>query len=113
MALDLDCPNCNTDDHVVLIEALTGTQRKLRCEHCGYDWLRGEAARQKIALPTLDEMKGRFPKPGDVDAVRLVRADELKAAFLEREPEPEQNVAPYWAKYQQIFSAQGLSLIHI
>jgi hypothetical protein len=44
MALDLDCPNCRTDEHVVLIEAMTGTQRKLRCDKCGYESLRGEPA---------------------------------------------------------------------
>lgn len=108
MALDLDCPTCKTDDLVVLVEALTGTQRRLRCEQCGYEWLRGEPAPQKIALPTLDDIKKRFPKPGDVDPNRLARARELKAEFLKREPEPEPNVATYWEKYQHVFSAGGL-----
>ena len=65
MALDLDCTTCLTDDHVVLVETLTGTQRRLRCEQCGYEWLRGEPAPQKVALPTLGDIKKRFPKPGD------------------------------------------------
>ncbi|WP_445257347.1 hypothetical protein [Nocardioides aurantiacus] len=108
MAIDLDCNACKTDDHVVLVEALTGTQRRLRCEQCSHEWLRGEPAAQKVALPTLDEIKKRFPKPGDVDSNRLARAGELKAEFLKREPEPESNVAPYWARYQQVFSAEGL-----
>ena len=108
MALDLDCPTCGTDDHVVLVETLTGSQRKLRCDQCGYEWLRGQAAPQKVALPTLEEIRQRFPKPGDVDPHRLARAAELKAEFLKHEPEPEANVAPYWARYQHVFSAAGL-----
>jgi len=108
MALDLDCSNCQTDEHVELVERLTGTQKKVKCTNCGHAWLRGEPARQKIPLPTLEDIKKRFPKPGDVDPGKLVRANELKAEFLELEPEPEPNVAPYWAKYQQVFSAQGL-----
>lgn len=108
MAIDLDCSNCQTDEHVVLVERMTGTQKKLQCEHCGREWLRGEPERQKIPLPTLEDIKRRFPKPGDVDPEKIARAYELKAEFLEREPEPEPNVAPYWAKYQQVFSAEGL-----
>lgn len=51
-------------------------------------------------------------KPGDVDPGKLARVNELKAEFLKREPEPEPNVASYWAKYQQIFSAEGLPAAH-
>ncbi len=108
MALDLACPTCGTDDYVVLAETLTGSQRKLRCEQCGYAWLRGQPASQKAPLPTLEEIRQRFPKPGDVDPVRLARVAQLKAEFLKLEPEPEASVAPYWARYQQIFSAAGL-----
>jgi hypothetical protein len=48
--------------------------------------------------------------PGDVDPAKLARTNELKAEFLRREPEPVPNVAPYWAKYQKVFSASGLRL---
>lgn len=97
-----------TDEHVVLVKLLTGTQRKLRCAYCGFEWLRGEPAPQKWSLPSLEDIKKRFPKPGDVAAERLARAAELKIEFLTREPEPDPNVAPYWAKYQRVFSAEGL-----
>lgn len=56
----------------------------------------------------LEDIKKRFPKPGDFDAERLSRAAEFKVEFLRREPEPEPNVAPYWTKYQQVFSVAGL-----
>lgn len=110
MAIDLvECSNCETDEHVKLVERLTGTQKKLKCSTCGHEWLRGEPARQKVQLPTLEEIKKRFPKPGDVDPGRLARANELKAEFLRREPEPVPSIAPYWAKYQQVFSSNGLA----
>ena len=86
MAIDLDRSTCHTDEHVVLVERLTGAQRKLKCEHCGHEWLRGEPARQKVPLPTLEDIKRRFPKPGDVDPEKVARASELKAEFLNREP---------------------------
>ncbi|WP_154604949.1 hypothetical protein [Arthrobacter sp. AQ5-05] len=109
MAINLDCSTCGTDNDVVLAEKLSGTQRKLKCEHCGNEWLRGEPAQQKIPLPSLQDIKQRFPKPGNVDPVKLARANELKGEFLRQEPEPVPNVAPYWAKYQQVFSAKGLA----
>ncbi|WP_017197900.1 hypothetical protein [Arthrobacter sp. M2012083] len=109
MAIDLvECSHCQTDEHVRLVELLTGTQKKLMCENCGQAWLRGAPARQKVQLPTLEEIKKRFPKPGDVDPQKLARANVLKVEFLRREPEPVPNVAPYWTRYQQVFSAEGL-----
>ncbi|MET3142789.1 UNVERIFIED_ORG: hypothetical protein ABIB13_002507 [Arthrobacter sp. UYEF2] len=108
MAIDVDCSTCLTDEHVVRLELLTGTQRRLKCENCGHEWLRGEPAPQKIPLPTLADIKKQFPKPGDVDPEKIARANELKAEFLAREPYPERKVGPYWAKYQQVFSADGL-----
>lgn len=108
MAIDLACSICHTDEHVELVEKLSGTQRKLRCENCGSEWLRGEPARQKIPRPTLVDIRKSFPKPGDVDPERVELANELKSEFLMREPEPEPNVAPFWAKYQHVFSAEGL-----
>jgi hypothetical protein len=112
MAIDLDCSTCHTDERVVLVEKLSGTQRKLKCEHCGHEWVRGEPERQKVPRPTLEDIKRRFPKPGDVDPKKRARADELKAEFLKLEPEPEPKVAPYWAKYQQVFSAEGLAAVN-
>ncbi|GAA2140816.1 hypothetical protein GCM10009825_28860 [Arthrobacter humicola] len=108
MAIDLNCSTYLIDEYVALIERLSGTQRRLKCEHCGLEWLRGEPERKKIPLPTLEDIKKRSPKPGDVDPAKLARGNELKAAFLNREPEPEPNVVPYWAKYQKVFSAEGL-----
>lgn len=67
MAPDLDCPTCRTDEFVALAELLTRSQRRLRCEQCGHEWLRGEPAPVKAPLPTLEDIKKRFPKPGMSD----------------------------------------------
>lgn len=108
MTTDVSCSTCKTDEHVVRVEMLTGSQRRLRCEQCGHEWLRGEPAPVRVALPTLEVLRSRFPKPGDVSPERLARAAALKAEFLRREPEPDPAVAPYWAKYQAVFSAEHL-----
>lgn len=107
MPIDLSCPSCGTDEHVSAT-FLTGTQRQLRCVRCDTEWLYGEPAPQKVPLPSLEDIRRRFPSPDDVDPQRLARANELKAEFLRRAPEPEPNVAPYWERYQRIFSPDGL-----
>ena len=61
MALDLDCPTCQTEDHVALVKSLTGTQKRLRCERCGYQWLRREPAPQRVTMPTLARSGRSFP----------------------------------------------------
>lgn len=101
-------PTCHTDEFVRLVETLTGSQRRVGCSQCGHEWLRGEPEAPKAKQPTLAEVHKTFPSAADVDPVRLARASALKAKFLAREPEPDPDVAPYWAKYQRIFSAEGL-----
>lgn len=109
MPVALDCEACGADwESVELAQTLPDTRRRLRCRQCGHEWLRGTPTPQRVALPSLAELKSRFPKPGDVDAENLARADMLKTEFLRRSPQPAPDVAPYWAKYQQIFSANGL-----
>ena len=112
MALDVSCRTCGTDDHVVLAEELSGSQRRLRCTQCGSEWLRGEPAPERRALPTLIEIRQRFPKPGDVAPERIARAERLKAEFLLRAPQPDPHVDPYWRKYQGIFSSEGIAQSH-
>ncbi|WP_284292141.1 hypothetical protein [Luteimicrobium album] len=59
-------------------------------------------------LPTLEQLRERFPGPGDVEPARLARVEQLKHEFLERvQPHPDPAVARHWATYQQIFSADG------
>lgn len=94
LAIDLDCSTCHSDERVVLVERLSGTQRKLKCEQCGHEWLRGEPERQKVPLPALEEIKKRLPKPGDVDRQKLARANRLKVELLERSLSPVRTSLP-------------------
>lgn len=108
MILDVDCPSCGTDDDVVLVEVLPDSRRKLGCTSCGQGWVRGTGDVKVPTLPTLAEIKSRFPQPGNVDPERLAHAHELKMAFLSNVPSPDPGVAQYWHHYQNVFSAAGL-----
>lgn len=110
MPIDLSCAECGTEEFVELAENLSGSQKRLRCAQCGSEWLRGQPAPERPRPPTLAQIRARFPKPGDVEPRRLEHAAALKAEFLTRQPEPEPWVAPYWTKYQHVFSAAGLAV---
>jgi hypothetical protein len=74
-------------------------------------WIHGEPSDK---LPsrrrTFTEVKQQFPTPASVSPERLSRAEVLKAEFLATvQVDPQPDVAPYWAKYQRIFSAEGLA----
>ena len=102
------CPLCADDDDIEFLESLSDGRRRLR-HRCGYEWTHGTVDVTKVqATYSFDELKSRFPKPEDVDPRWVRRADELKAEYLRRKPDFDPGVAAYWAKYQQIFSADGL-----
>jgi len=108
MILDLNCPACGTDEHVKLVANMPDARKKLGCTSCGREWVRGTASEKVPTLPTLAEIRARFPKPGDVDPERLAHAQELKLSFLSKVPEPDPDVIQYWHRYQHVFSAVGL-----
>ena len=108
MIAGLECTTCQTDELVELAENLSDGRKQLRCRRCGNEWIRGEAVSAKPRLPTLAEIKARFPQPDDVEPAVLERAQKLKARFLADVPEPDARVAPYWTKYQHAFSADGI-----
>ncbi len=112
MIAGLECGSCGTDEFVELSENMPDGRKRLKCTQCGEQWVRGEAVARSVALPTLSEIRARFPQPGDVEPALLDRAQKLKARFLSDVPEPDPRVAPYWSKYQEAFSAQGLPSVH-
>lgn len=77
------------------------------CLECSHEWLRGEA-RPAPRAPSIDGARARFPTIGESDPSRLGVTAELKRQFLAERPEPREKVAPYWARYQWVFSAEGL-----
>ena len=53
--------------------------------------------------------KGRFATAQMVDPARLARVERLKKQFLKRNPEADAVVAQHWARWRELFSAEGLA----
>lgn len=102
------CTSCGSSD-ISLLETLPDTRKHVKCLDCGHDWVRGEAARVFASSTRANAgEQRRFPRASDVSPRRLAWVAELRAAFLARQPDPDPEVAEYWARYQQIFTVDGL-----
>ncbi|MFJ9539747.1 hypothetical protein ACIRPX_21095 [Streptomyces sp. NPDC101225] len=102
------CPLCSDDEDIEVVRALEGGRRMVK-HRCGYTWEHKEPVdpKKKPSYSFLD-LQARFPKPEDVEPGRLERAARLKAQYLATKPAFDPEVAAYWKKYQNIFSADGL-----
>jgi hypothetical protein len=107
MAL-IACPNCNSED-------ITGTPQAdsrllITCADCGHEWLRGEARRDpgRPAVQTIDSLHAAFPKPADVRFDVRERVGSLIADYKLDHREPDAEAAEFRARYQQLFSPEGL-----
>jgi hypothetical protein len=114
MAL-LECPECGSMDIFPvkvlreLAEVLEDGRKPVRCGDCDHHWRYGVAT--VVAPPksaNLDSLRQRFPNPDNVPAARRDRAAALKAEFLEHRPTSDPVVVQYWARYQEIFTLEGL-----
>lgn len=103
----LTCERCQSDD-IDLVERLADGRFRVACQACGHTWTRGAAKAAPRPVDTFAQAKKRFPGPEQVDPARMVRVDMLKREFLTTKPEPRPEVAAYWARYQRIFSRDGL-----
>lgn len=108
MAL-IACPKCNSED-------INGTPQAdsrllIHCNECGTEWLRGEARRDpgRPAIRTIDSLHAEFPTTLDVRPDVRERVAMLVSEFQLDHPEPDPEVAGYRAKYQELFSREGLS----
>jgi hypothetical protein len=108
MAL-IACPNCNSED-------ITGTPQAdsrllITCAACGHEWLRGEARRDpgRPAVQTIDSLRAAFPKPAEVRFDVRERVGTLIADFQPNHREPDAEVAEFQARYEKLFSREGLS----
>jgi hypothetical protein len=108
MAL-IACPNCNSED-------INGTPQAdsrllIHCNDCGHEWLRGEARRDpgRPAVRTIDSLHAAFPTVADVRPDVRERVQMLQAEFLLDRPEPDPEIAEYRARYQELFSREGLA----
>jgi hypothetical protein len=103
------CPNCNSED-------ITGTPQAdsrllITCAACGHEWLRGEARRDpgRPAVQTIDSLHAAFPKPAEVRFDVRERVGTLIADFQPNHREPDAEVAEFQARYEKLFSREGLS----
>ncbi|MGY1771956.1 hypothetical protein [Blastococcus sp. SYSU D00813] len=108
MAL-ITCPVCDSSD-LDGVEKLADGRLVVRCLVCDHEWIRGEsrAPRQPAVAATYESLKVAFPQPDDVLPHARDRVVQLVDAFLQKTPELDPQVMPYRAKYQAIFSADGL-----
>jgi hypothetical protein len=107
MAL-IACPKCNSED-------ITGTPQAdsrllITCADCGHEWLRGEARRDpgRPAVQTIDSLHAAFPTPRDVRFDVRERVGTLIADYKLDHRGPVAEVAEYRARYQELFSREGL-----
>ena len=104
------CPLCTDTDEVDTVADLPDGRKQVHCSNCDFTWEYGEPRDEKRPRVMTDlEARGRFPKPEDVTPEARHRAELLKTRYLadvRREPNPQ--VAPFWEKYQEVFSAEGL-----
>lgn len=105
--MPIACPACQSSD---LSGVLEGDGRiQTVCEACGHEWMRGEAKKVYKSTRTIEDLRRYFPSPADVKPDALSRLEKLKGEFLEQRPEPRPEVAPFWQKYQEVFSEAGLA----
>ncbi|WP_216699421.1 DUF7662 domain-containing protein [Actinotalea ferrariae] len=101
------CPECDSDD-LDLIEKAADDRRHIRCNTCDHDWWRGEAKPTPPPVKTIADHRADFHATHVPTPRRSAAVDALKAQFLTAHPEPDDDVAAYWARYQRIFSADVL-----
>jgi len=102
------CPKCNSED-------ITGTPQAdsrllITCADCGHEWLRGEARRDpgRPAVQTIDSLHAGFPTTLDVRLDVRERIALLVSEFQLDAHGAGAAVADHRAKYQELFSRDGL-----
>jgi hypothetical protein len=102
------CPKCNSED-------ITGTPQAdsrllIHCADCGHEWLRGEARRDpgRPAVRTIDSLHAAFPTTLDVRPDVRERVALLASEFRLDHRGPGTEAADQLARYQALFSRDGL-----
>lgn len=99
---------CSSDD-IDLVRKLDDGRREVRCLVCGRVWLHGDPVEPPPSFHSPFQVAQRkFPTAAMVANGRAAHVDRMKAEFLSRQPNEEPGVAEYWARYQAIFSQEGL-----
>ncbi len=102
------CPDCGSHDIDRGPDHPDGRWYVI-CLDCDHEWLRGEPRPVRTAATNnIEVARQQFPTPVSASSEDVGRTATLKQRFLDEHPSPRENVAGYWARYQQIFSAEGL-----
>ncbi len=105
---DVECARCGSDDDVELVGRTADGRIEIRCRACDLTWIRGTPKEHRLRQLSLAQERARFPGRGDVAATTMVAVEQAKAAFLSAPPVTDPAVGPYSARYQQVFSEEGL-----
>ena len=108
MAL-ITCPTCSSED--ISGKPQADGRLLIHCDSCGNEWLRGETRRDpaRPAVRSIDSLHAAFPSAADVRPEVRERVMLLQSEFLMDRPEPDPELAEYRARYQELFSREGLS----
>ncbi|WP_199424605.1 DUF7662 domain-containing protein [Actinotalea solisilvae] len=101
------CPKCDSDD-LDLLEKAPDDRRHIGCNNCGHDWWRGEPKPTAYQPKGITELRDSFHATHQVSPRRQATVDTLRDEFFAAHPAPDDDVQQYWARYQQVFSAEGL-----
>lgn len=102
----ISCPACESDE--LRGKALEDGRIRTTCSDCGHTWDRGEPRRQPAGPRSTADLRHAFRERFGVSPATRARVDDLKAQFLADRPAPRPEVAVFWAKYQRVFSHEGL-----
>jgi hypothetical protein len=102
------CPECSSTE-LDLVEVLDDERRRLKCDDCGHEWLRGEARVVYKTSTSIDDLRKRFPSPDDVNPDVLDRASLLKQDYFKTHPASTAQALEFRERYQEIFSPDGLT----
>lgn len=102
------CPQCGSND-LDLIEVLDDERRRVKCEACGNEWLRGDARVVYKTTTSIDDLRKRFPSPEDVRSEIAERAARMKSEYLSDHSAASDQALGFRERYQEIFSREGLS----
>lgn len=101
------CPQCGSTD-LDLVKVLEDERRRVKCETCRHEWLRGEARVVYKTTTSMDDLRRRFPSPDDVEPGISAGAADLKREYLDRHPSSSTSAVEFRKRYGQLFSRERL-----
>jgi hypothetical protein len=106
----ISCPSCFSDNDIHLGAKAPDGSKTFRCGDCSHTW---SPTATLTSIPSnrtpLEMARGRFATAAMVSSDRRARVARLKRQFLKTVPDPAPEVDEHWARFQHVFSAEGLA----